>query len=481
MRSAGAALVVASLAVLSGASPARAAPRARAARVGPRAFDTIQQAIDAARPGDRVVLGRDVYRERITIAKPITLVGRRTVLDGVVAGLSGPCVTIASDDVTIEGVTFRNGGDQVVGDGDGLRVLRCAFVNAGQNAVDVTGDGVVVDRCSFVGATDVAVDVRGITCRVARSTFRNLGGGAVALRGDDAFVDRCTVRASAGGTVVDLAGDRVTVRRTSVVGGTGDLIAIDGEAALVDRCEAVGSSGGNGFDVLGDGADVVRCFASSVATGIRVRGDGAIVEGNDVRYVGSAGISVAGAAPEVRRNGVLFAHGNDAGIVVDDGGGPGGGTVEANAVEDCTVFGIRVEGRGVALVRNDVLRCGSPDTAGILVAGDDVSLDEDYAFDCAAHAFLVTGDRCTIAGAFAADAARDGFLLLGGSAQLTDAVARRCGGEGIENGGAGTVVQGSTFLGNRIDVAIRAGIPFGTFGTDNRYETGGPAVPAEIP
>jgi hypothetical protein len=275
-------------------------------------------------------------------------------------------------------------------------------------------------------------------------------------------------------------GDRAAIVRTSVVGGGGDLIAVDGESPFVERCEVVGSVSGDGIDVTGDRAEIVRCFASSVATGIAVRGDSGIVDGCDARYTGKAGISVVGDATSVRGNLVLFALGDTAGIVVDRAAGPGGGVVEANGVEDCSAEGIRLAGPGVAARANRVLRCGRPGGAGLVVEGDDCSVEGDDVLDCVSHALLVTGDRCTLTEVLAADAARDGFLLLGDAARVTAVVARRCGGEGIENGGAGTVVEGSTFLGNRTDVAIRAGLPFGSFAADNRFETGGPQAAAEI-
>lgn len=71
--------------------------------------ESIQSRIDRARPGDTVVLDAGVYRERIAIAKNVTLEGRgAVVIDGENAGT---VVSVTGAKVTLRGLTIRNSGD----------------------------------------------------------------------------------------------------------------------------------------------------------------------------------------------------------------------------------------------------------------------------------------------------------------------------------------------------------------------------------
>ena len=79
----------------------------RTIEVQPGRSPSILEAVRRARPGDRVVIARGVYRDStIVIDRAITLVGEPgAVLDGASAT---HIVRVEADDVTIRGITFRN-------------------------------------------------------------------------------------------------------------------------------------------------------------------------------------------------------------------------------------------------------------------------------------------------------------------------------------------------------------------------------------
>ncbi len=75
--------------------------------------DSIQDAIDAAYPGDEVVVGDGTYNEAITIDKALTLrAGSSPVIS---PGYGSAGITISNDDITIQGMTIHTCSLGIVG------------------------------------------------------------------------------------------------------------------------------------------------------------------------------------------------------------------------------------------------------------------------------------------------------------------------------------------------------------------------------
>jgi parallel beta-helix repeat protein len=75
----------------------------------PDEYDTIQEAINAANPGNTVYVKPRTYYENITINKTINLIGENpatTIIDGDPYGIR---ITIDADNVRVQGFTVRNG------------------------------------------------------------------------------------------------------------------------------------------------------------------------------------------------------------------------------------------------------------------------------------------------------------------------------------------------------------------------------------
>ncbi|MHA1685762.1 MAG: NosD domain-containing protein [Candidatus Heimdallarchaeaceae archaeon] len=75
----------------------------------PDEYGTIQEAINAANPGDTIYVKAGIYYENITIDKPINLIGENnttTIIDGKHTGIR---ITVTVDNVRIQGFTVRNG------------------------------------------------------------------------------------------------------------------------------------------------------------------------------------------------------------------------------------------------------------------------------------------------------------------------------------------------------------------------------------
>jgi parallel beta-helix repeat protein len=80
----------------------------------PADYSTIQEAIDAAKPGDTIHVEEGIYLEHVIIHKSLMLVGensRTTIIDG--TG-DGTVITISARNVEISGFTVQNGRDGIV-------------------------------------------------------------------------------------------------------------------------------------------------------------------------------------------------------------------------------------------------------------------------------------------------------------------------------------------------------------------------------
>ncbi|MGD8505491.1 MAG: right-handed parallel beta-helix repeat-containing protein [Candidatus Bathyarchaeota archaeon] len=77
-------------------------------------FPTIQEAINAANPGDTIIVYSGTYHEHVTANKSLTLTGEdkgTTIIDG---DLNGTAVQIVADSVQVSQFTIRNGYDGIL-------------------------------------------------------------------------------------------------------------------------------------------------------------------------------------------------------------------------------------------------------------------------------------------------------------------------------------------------------------------------------
>lgn len=82
---------------------------------------SIAAAIEAAAPGDTVVIPAGVYRENLVVTKPVTLVAEgEAIIDG---GGKGDVVRLEADGVTLRGFTIRNSGRDVADEPAGIRAI----------------------------------------------------------------------------------------------------------------------------------------------------------------------------------------------------------------------------------------------------------------------------------------------------------------------------------------------------------------------
>gem|GEM_PF-292063 len=105
-------------------------------------FTKIQEAINASEIGDVIVVQNGTYPENLVVDRSIVLKGEENpVVEG--SGLSDPLVTITSEKVTLEGITFSGSLNDSFGAGavlvleDGCKLLNCTIAASLGNGLNL--------------------------------------------------------------------------------------------------------------------------------------------------------------------------------------------------------------------------------------------------------------------------------------------------------------------------------------------------------
>ncbi|WP_208108229.1 nitrous oxide reductase family maturation protein NosD [Paludibacterium purpuratum] len=157
---------------------------------------SIQQAIDAARPGDQILIAPGHYREHLRITKPLTLHGQnRPVIDG---EWSGDVIRVTATDVTIEGLIVSNSGSDLTAQNAGIYLqpgAHRAIVRHCQLSYNLFGlwieraNNVVIDHNLIVGKRDIASPERGNGIQLYNTTGATITANTISYTRDGIYVD----------------------------------------------------------------------------------------------------------------------------------------------------------------------------------------------------------------------------------------------------------------------------------------------------
>lgn len=444
----------------------------------PQDFTTIQEAVDNAQPGDKILLAKGVYSERVNSSVPgIQFVGKKgAIWDGTPNGVEGLCLSAEADNVQLKNITFRAGDGLVEITGNGAIIEKCDFESSNACAIDISGNNAVVKKCDFFG-TDGGVSVIGSDTLVEKCNFELMVDRCIEINGDRTTVVKCDVSICDDGPVIDVQGNDALIQKNDVLFAGGEAIFVIGNDGTIDKNDCRGSGFGS-INYEGNRATITGNKASeSGEWGIYAFGDGHIIDKNTVRSARIDGIQAFGADIDITNNKVDEVMRGTAGILLDDNGTAGGGRIEGNKVNDVVETGICVISHDVDLFDNKVTNCGAEDQPSILINGDRNDARDNTVTNGGEDGIRITGDDNVLTNNVVKRCAKDGYDIASGTGNgILDCDALDCLAEGLDNGADDTTVTGGKFTGSRIDVANDG--TFAIFGPKT-LETGGESTPQE--
>ena len=457
----------------------------------PRDYRTVEDALAAAMPGDRVVVRGGTF-ENIHVKKGnVQVVARGTTVQGYVwidasnvtvsgirLGRNGRIV-ITGDDVTVTGTKASGRGRRAIAVQGGRRAVLAGNklaqgdieVLKGEDA-SITGNRV---KDGAISTSDVGTSIESNVAPVIEASSSETSVLDNRCKQIDASGDSCDVANNLVSDLVRVQGSSVVLESNEVNGWmtvTGDDVAITGNSLTT-----------GGINVTGDRASIASNTVERSPLGIGVHGTDFTIVANDVTAV-----------MQTSHDGSVSGFPFCPGIAV--GGWPTGGEISDNTVTHQTGVGVWVQGNEVTVSGNDVHGIAANNSITVSGTGNTVSdntVVQTNTGESIGNGIDVAGDANVVSGNDIGVVAQDAILVRNGSGNVltgnTIDSAPGCGvvlacaasqtvidecsvsacGMGIVNAGSSTSMTGTTAQDNDwADILDLDG--FATF-EDNTYTT----------
>lgn len=361
---------------------------------------TLQDGLDAAQPGDVVVIAPGTYRGSFRVANKAGLVIRGKgsdkvfldARDGALAAAGPGLELVSCNGARVEGLTVQHALATVSDPGVGISMSQC--------------DGVRLSDVRVIDCEEEGLEVEGNDLTLVDAAFLGNGGG------------------------VRILGDRASISRTRVHNDSVRGILVLGDSASAVDCLVGAIRGGSGINLTGEAPTILRCEVTGVFD-------------DD-----TTGITTTGSDPNLADNRV---RGCRIGMYVVYGAF---GKVKDNVVEDCHDSGFRTgdASHHLNFQNNVARRCGNRDAAGFRFDGLSHRSKGNRAEDCAGDGFAIFGGGAELTDDSALRCGLDGFDIDANAAgvSLVRCQAKDNRGEGIENSAMNVVLVENRAKKNRI-------------------------------
>jgi len=139
----------------------------------PQDFPTIQAAINNAIDGDTIQASPGTYRENIIINKTLTLSGEdetTTILD---ANQNGPAIQVTVDNVTINGFTIKNAGQNQSLPGAGVLLDSIVNTRVTQNVIEANQYGITLKNSNNTLIKNNKIKNNTVGIQIAQNSSNN--------------------------------------------------------------------------------------------------------------------------------------------------------------------------------------------------------------------------------------------------------------------------------------------------------------------
>jgi nitrous oxidase accessory protein len=231
----------------------------------PDTYATIQEAVDAAGPGDVVKVAAGVYAPfDVTGKSDLVIKGKgKPIVDG--GGAPGTVVEITgSARVTLQGLVVRNNSGSARGidvdASESVTIKRCRVADVYDALRAHASANVVVQKSLFEHIRNDAVDfsdddVTGPAhdSQVRKNVFTDVANEAIEIEGDNHVVVQNRIERAGTAIALEDAATDAIVRKNRITTTTGDAMRLTGSGHLVAR-NLVAGAGEDGIVVETTGA-----------------------------------------------------------------------------------------------------------------------------------------------------------------------------------------------------------------------------------
>lgn len=250
-------------------------------------FQCIKDAIDAAEPGDRIVIREGTYRESLRLSKPLELLGEGDPDGIVIVAVGNFTLRCDAPMARIRGVRFRQEAGR----------KGCSLL--------IVGGSVEIEDCNIESLSLACVEIKGVGTRptLRRCTMRRGASyGIFIWGGAEPSIEDCTmVENQHSGVRIHGEDTRPVLRRCIVRDGMQSGIYFSaGAAGVMEACEVTGN--------MRAGVEIIEA-ANPMLRNCMLRGN----KGTGLSVYSSGKGEVVGC--EITKNG-------NAGIYVDEAGSP---------------------------------------------------------------------------------------------------------------------------------------------------------------
>ena len=270
-------------------------------------FSTVSAAVEAARPGDRIVVRRGLYEEGVVVDKPLEILGDGPVAEIVIRAHGADALLFRASIGRVSNLTLRQAG----GKGDWFGV------DIAQGRLDLEG-------CDISSQSLACVAIRnGADPRLRRNKIHDgkAGGVYVYDNGLGTLEDNDITGNTLAGVEIKTGGDP-TLRRNQIHGSkaAGVYVYDNGLGTLEDNDITGNTLAGVEIKTGGDPTLRRNQIHGSKAAGVYIHDNGlGTLEDNDITGNTLAGVEIkTGGDPTLRRNQI---HGSGyAAVWIHDGG-----------------------------------------------------------------------------------------------------------------------------------------------------------------